>query len=163
MLIQAPEGHFECQVFCAKTIVIVKDCCLVAGGLCRSMAGRGLVSGSRQERSSEGWMERSGTPAEPSGNHSASRQCLNAKVKALGLRRSLPDGWHRSRQIRRTTAQSKLRSSAQRLLRLLCASNAQKMQINRDFTLSRKLRLTRRHQTPREEQRSEGLVLMVCT
>ena len=42
---------------CAKTIVIEKDCCLVAGGLCRSMAGRGLVSGSRQERSSEGWME----------------------------------------------------------------------------------------------------------
>ena len=65
MLLQAPEGHFECQVFYAKTIVIEKDCCLVAGGLCRSMAGRGLVSGSRQERSSEGWMERSGTPAEP--------------------------------------------------------------------------------------------------
>ncbi len=58
--------YYSCKSkVCAKTIVIVKDCCLVAGGLCRSMAGRGLVSGSRQERSSEGWMERSGTPAEP--------------------------------------------------------------------------------------------------
>ena len=64
MLIQATEGHFECQVFCAKTIVIVKDCCLVAGGLCRSMAGRGLVSGSRRTKFRR-WMERSGTPAEP--------------------------------------------------------------------------------------------------
>ena len=49
---------------CAKTIVIVKDCCLVAGGLCRSMAGRGLVSGSRRTKFRR-WMERSGTPAEP--------------------------------------------------------------------------------------------------
>ena len=44
----------------------------------------------------------------------------------------LHDSRHRSRQIRRPAAQSKLRSSAQGLLRLLCASNAQKMQINRD-------------------------------
>ena len=50
--------YYSCKSkVCAKTIVIEKDCCLVAGGLCRSMAGRGLVSGSRQERSSEGWME----------------------------------------------------------------------------------------------------------
>ena len=34
--------------------------------------------------------------------------------------------------------QSKLRSSAQGLLRLLCDSDAQKMQINRDFTLGTK-------------------------
>ena len=67
--------YYSCKSkVCAKTIVIVKDCCLVAGGLCRSMAGRGLVSGSRQERSSEGWMERSGTPAEPPGSHNVSRQ-----------------------------------------------------------------------------------------
>ena len=48
----------------------------------------------------------------------------------------LHDERHRSRQIRRPAAQSKLRSSAQGLLRLLCASYAQIMQINRDFTLS---------------------------
>ena len=34
--------------------------------------------------------------------------------------------------------QSKLRSSAQGMLRLLCDSDAQKMQINRDFTLGTK-------------------------
>ena len=92
MLIQAPEGHFECQVFCAKTIVIEKDCCLVAGGLCRSMAGRGLVSGSRQEGSSEGWME------------AELRQSPPATITSLD-----------------NAPQSKLRSSAQGLLRLLCA------------------------------------------
>ena len=36
----------------------------------------------------------------------------------------LPDTRHRIRQIRRQAAQSKLRSSAQGLLRLLCASDA---------------------------------------
>ncbi|MGM9770344.1 MAG: transposase [Candidatus Cryptobacteroides sp.] len=56
----------------------------------------------------------------------ASAESFNAKVKASGLRRSLPDARHRSRQIRRPAAQRKLRSSAQRLLSLLCASNAQK-------------------------------------
>ena len=57
--------YYSCKSkVCAKTIVIVKDCCLVAGGLCRSMAGRGLVSGSRRTKFRR-WMERSGTPAEP--------------------------------------------------------------------------------------------------
>ena len=43
--------YYSCKSkVCAKTIVIVKDCCLVAGGLCRSMAGRGLVSGSRRTK-----------------------------------------------------------------------------------------------------------------
>lgn len=41
-----------------------------------------------------------------------------------------------SRQVRRPAAQSKLRSSAQGLLRLLCATDTLNMQINRDFTLS---------------------------
>ena len=71
------------------------------------MAGRDLMSGSRQERSSEGWME------------AELRQSPPATITSLD-----------------NAPQSKLRSSAQRLLRLLCASNAQKMQINRDFTLS---------------------------
>ena len=57
--------YYSCKSkVCAKTIVIVKDCCMVAGGLCRSMAGRSLVSGSRRTKFRR-WMERSGTPAEP--------------------------------------------------------------------------------------------------
>ena len=97
MLLQAPEGHFECQVFCAKTIVIVKDCCLVAGGLCRSSAslhqpfGTAFLSGAAHKAAA------GHAPAEPP-----------ATITSLD-----------------NAPQSKLRSSAQGLLRLLCDSDAQ--------------------------------------
>ena len=70
------------------------------------MAGRGLVSGSRRTKF--------------------------RRVDGAELRQSPPA----TITSLDNAPQSKLRSSAQRLLRLLCASNAQKMQINRDFTLS---------------------------
>ena len=109
MLLQAPEGHFECQVFCAKTIVIVKDCCLVAGGLCRSSAS-----------------------IHPSELRSC-REPLTRPRPAM-LRQSPPA----TITSLDNAPQSKLRSSAQGLLGLLCDSDAQKMQINRDFTLGTK-------------------------
>ena len=77
--------YYSCKSkVCAKTIVIVKDCCLVAGGLCRSMAGRGLVSGSRRTKFRR--VDGSGTPAEPPGNHNVSRQrpSKHKKCKSTG-------------------------------------------------------------------------------
>ena len=52
---------------------------------------------------------------------------------------SLPDTRHRSRQIRRPAAQSKLRSSAQGCSACFVLRTHYKMQINRDFTLTQKL------------------------
>ena len=49
---------------------------------------------------------------------------------------SLPDTRHRSRQIRRPAAQSKLRSSAQGCSACFVPRIRYKMQINRDFTLT---------------------------
>ena len=63
---QATEDILRCQVFCAKTIVIVKDCCLVAGGLCRSSAslhppfGTAFLSGAAHKAAA------GHAPAEPS-------------------------------------------------------------------------------------------------
>ena len=51
----------------------------------------------------------------------------------------LPDTRHRSRQIRRPAAQSKLRSSAQGCSACFVPQTRYEMQINRDFTLSQKL------------------------
>ena len=51
----------------------------------------------------------------------------------------LPDTRHRSRQIRRPAAQSKLRSSAQGCSACFVPRTRYKMQINRDFTLTQKL------------------------
>ena len=52
---------------------------------------------------------------------------------------SLPDTRHRSRQIHRPAAQSKLRSSAQGCSACFVPRARYKMQINRDFTLTKKL------------------------
>ena len=71
---------------------------------------------------------------------------LSSSSSSSGLRKSLPDAWHRSRHIRPPAAQSKLRSSAHGLFCLPCAPNLLQLQINlllpvslknnRDFTLS---------------------------